>query len=297
MRRLGVVIANHNYERYVGAAIDSALALRWDDVEVVVVDDGSTDGSVAVVERYAPRIKILLPENATQGVAANRGFAFTTGDVDVFLDTGTPIGSPSPTTDLCRRLRTSGGGLRRPPPIRHRPDRAMPTRGGSSTASSQSATGSVTRRIQPAWPPRRSSATSSPSPASSSATAGTGRTTATCFATPVAFPVRSVERGPDGASRNEHAVVRPARSTSVRCYAAANCCSYASRHVAWPPARGRCREMARPGCSSTRCGPPLQVGPEPLSRRVLISAWCVVTLLAPGRLLRSLLDARYGGIR
>src|SRR5947199_5943707 len=45
VRRLSVVITNYNYERYVAIAIESALALRWDDVEVVVVDDGSTDGS------------------------------------------------------------------------------------------------------------------------------------------------------------------------------------------------------------------------------------------------------------
>ena len=86
MKRLSVVVVNYNYENYVGTAIESALALDWDDLEVVVVDDGSTDGSPAVIESYSDRVKVCLTENATQRVAANRGFDMTSGDVVVFLD-------------------------------------------------------------------------------------------------------------------------------------------------------------------------------------------------------------------
>lgn len=86
MKRLSVVIANYNYERYLGEAIDSALALHWDDVEVVVVDDGSTDGSASIIQSYGDRIRSLLTENAGQREAVNRGFAACTGDVVVFLD-------------------------------------------------------------------------------------------------------------------------------------------------------------------------------------------------------------------
>lgn len=86
MKRLSVVIANYNYQRYVGAAIESALALDWGDVEVVVVDDGSTDGSAEVIGRYTDRARVLLADNATQRVAVNRGYALTTGDVVLFLD-------------------------------------------------------------------------------------------------------------------------------------------------------------------------------------------------------------------
>ena len=86
LRRLSVVIANYNYEQFVGAAIESALALEWPDVEVVVVDDGSTDGSRSVIARYADRVRTVLLENGGQRAAANRGFAESTGDVVVFLD-------------------------------------------------------------------------------------------------------------------------------------------------------------------------------------------------------------------
>jgi glycosyltransferase involved in cell wall biosynthesis len=99
MKRLSVVVVNYNYERYVGAAIESALALEWDDVEVVVVDDGSTDGSRAVIEPYAGRVETLFTENATQRVAADRGYGLTTGDVVVFLDSDDLL-----PTDLAARL-------------------------------------------------------------------------------------------------------------------------------------------------------------------------------------------------
>ncbi|WP_375401448.1 glycosyltransferase [uncultured Amnibacterium sp.] len=85
-RRLSVIVSNYNYEQYVAQAIESALAVDWDDVEVIVVDDGSTDGSRAVIERYRDRVTVLHQENSTQRVAANRGFAASTGDVVIFLD-------------------------------------------------------------------------------------------------------------------------------------------------------------------------------------------------------------------
>ena len=51
MSRLSVVIANFNYSQVVAAAIESALAVDWPDVEVIVIDDGSTDDSLAVIRR------------------------------------------------------------------------------------------------------------------------------------------------------------------------------------------------------------------------------------------------------
>lgn len=86
MRRLSVVITNYNYARFVGTAVESALALRWDDVEVVVVDDGSTDDSAEVLQRYADRVQLLFTANGGQREAANHGFGASSGDVVVFLD-------------------------------------------------------------------------------------------------------------------------------------------------------------------------------------------------------------------
>ncbi|CAN7195110.1 glycosyltransferase family 2 protein [Rhizobacter sp. LjRoot28] len=83
---VSVVIPNYNYESFVGAAIESALALDWPNVQVIVVDDGSTDGSRIVIGRYAERIETVLQPNAGQLAACNAGFARARGEVVFFLD-------------------------------------------------------------------------------------------------------------------------------------------------------------------------------------------------------------------
>lgn len=85
-KRLSVVIPNYNYEQYVGAAIESALSIDWPDVEVIVVDDGSTDGSLRVIEGYRGRLKAVSQANAGQRVACNVGYAASSGEVVMFLD-------------------------------------------------------------------------------------------------------------------------------------------------------------------------------------------------------------------
>ena len=81
---LSIVITNHNYARFLGAAIDSAL--DQNGAEVVVVDDGSTDDSRSIIERYGRRVTAVFTPNAGQGGAFNSGFAEAHGDVVIFLD-------------------------------------------------------------------------------------------------------------------------------------------------------------------------------------------------------------------
>ena len=83
---ISIVIPNYNYDAFVGSAIESALALDWPQVEVIVVDDGSTDNSRAVIARYAERIVTIHQENAGQAAACAAGFARARGEVVVFLD-------------------------------------------------------------------------------------------------------------------------------------------------------------------------------------------------------------------
>jgi glycosyltransferase involved in cell wall biosynthesis len=83
---VSVVIPNFNYARYVAQAIESALALDWPDVEIIVVDDGSTDDSREVLARYQDRATIVHQENGGQIAACNTGFARSRGNVVVFLD-------------------------------------------------------------------------------------------------------------------------------------------------------------------------------------------------------------------
>lgn len=84
-RSVSVLINNYNYGRFVGEAIESVLA-QTRPVQVVVVDDGSTDDSRAIISSFGSRVEAVFQGNAGQGAAMNTGFARATGDVVVFLD-------------------------------------------------------------------------------------------------------------------------------------------------------------------------------------------------------------------
>ncbi len=81
-----IIINNYNYARFLPYAIDSALNQTYPHVEVIVVDDGSTDNSKAVLERYGNRIRAILKENGGQVSAFNVGFRESRGDLIASLD-------------------------------------------------------------------------------------------------------------------------------------------------------------------------------------------------------------------
>ena len=81
-----VVISCFNYERFVGAAIESALAQTRAPLEVIVVDDGSADGSRDVIAGYGTRVKPIFKAHAGMGSALNAGCAAARGDVVFLLD-------------------------------------------------------------------------------------------------------------------------------------------------------------------------------------------------------------------
>lgn len=80
-----VVIVNYNYEPVLRSAIDSALD-QDPGVEVIVVDDGSTDGSAETIRSYGRRVTAVSKPNGGQASAFNAGFAASSGDVVCFLD-------------------------------------------------------------------------------------------------------------------------------------------------------------------------------------------------------------------
>src|SRR5690242_16227633 len=83
---VSIIIDNYNYGRYLAAAIDSALSQTHQPLEVIVVDDGSTDDSRAVLDRYAGRVIAITQANAGQASALNAGFARSHGEAVIFLD-------------------------------------------------------------------------------------------------------------------------------------------------------------------------------------------------------------------
>jgi hypothetical protein len=85
-RLASVIINNYNYERYLPHAIESALGQTYRNVEVIVVDDGSRDGSRDVIGRYADRVTTVFKENGGQASAMNAGYGVSHGELTVFLD-------------------------------------------------------------------------------------------------------------------------------------------------------------------------------------------------------------------
>lgn len=90
-RRVSIVIPVYNRERYLDAAVVSVVGQTFTDWELVILDDGSSDGSVDIARRFAagdPRIRVVTEENGGVAVARNRGLAATDSSSEfvIFLD-------------------------------------------------------------------------------------------------------------------------------------------------------------------------------------------------------------------
>jgi glycosyltransferase involved in cell wall biosynthesis len=83
---LSILICNYNYGAYIDQAIRSAVEQAYQPTEVIVIDDGSTDGSREVIERWSGKVQAIFQANQGQIAAYNRGFAAARGDVIIFLD-------------------------------------------------------------------------------------------------------------------------------------------------------------------------------------------------------------------
>ena len=84
--KVSIIINNFNYVRFVEAAIESALGQTYPDCEVIVVDDGSTDGSRELIEKFRDRAILLWKANGGQASALNAGLREARGELIAFLD-------------------------------------------------------------------------------------------------------------------------------------------------------------------------------------------------------------------
>jgi glycosyltransferase involved in cell wall biosynthesis len=84
---VSVLIPSFNARPYIGETLDSVLLQTWGNIEIIVVDDGSTDDTPAVVERYRQKgVRLISQKNAGAAAARNKAFAASRGLFIQFLD-------------------------------------------------------------------------------------------------------------------------------------------------------------------------------------------------------------------
>lgn len=86
--KVSIIIPVFNGESFIGRAIESCLGQDYDNIEIIVIDDGSTDGTASVIETYLERgdISYFYQENSERSAARNRGVQLCNGKYIQFLD-------------------------------------------------------------------------------------------------------------------------------------------------------------------------------------------------------------------
>jgi glycosyltransferase involved in cell wall biosynthesis len=102
---VSIIIPCYNAEPWIAEAIDSCLAQTYQPIEIIVVDDGSTDGSLKVIQSYGNRIQYRTGPNRGGSAARNQGFALSRGEYVMFLDADDLI-APDTIEVLVKVLRT-----------------------------------------------------------------------------------------------------------------------------------------------------------------------------------------------
>lgn len=86
MTHISVIIPSYQHAATIAECLDSVLAQTRKPDEIIVVNDGSTDGTDVILERYRDRVTVIAQENQGGNAARNNGFAASTGDLVIFCD-------------------------------------------------------------------------------------------------------------------------------------------------------------------------------------------------------------------
>jgi glycosyltransferase involved in cell wall biosynthesis len=86
MDKVSVIIPTYNCAKFIKRAIDSALSQTYQNIEIIVVDDGSTDNTGRIIEGYGSRIKYFYQDNSGLAKTRNRGLREASGKYLAFLD-------------------------------------------------------------------------------------------------------------------------------------------------------------------------------------------------------------------
>lgn len=83
---VSIIINNYNYQDFISSALESCFTQSYKPCEIIVVDDGSTDGSRKIISQYSNQILVVFKDNGGQASAFNIGFAKSKGKYIFFLD-------------------------------------------------------------------------------------------------------------------------------------------------------------------------------------------------------------------
>lgn len=109
MKRVSVVIPVYNAEKYLRACLGSVVNQTLRDVEIICVDDGSTDSSPAILAEYAakdPRVRVITQPKSNAGAARNAGYDASSGEYLLFLDAD-DVFAPTLVETLVRGIESS----------------------------------------------------------------------------------------------------------------------------------------------------------------------------------------------
>jgi glycosyltransferase involved in cell wall biosynthesis len=101
---VSIVVLCHNYGRFLSEAVESALAQDYPRLELIVIDDGSTDDSLEVASRYQDRAKVLTQPNQGLARTCNRGASEASGEHFLFLSADDRL-EPAYVSELMAALR------------------------------------------------------------------------------------------------------------------------------------------------------------------------------------------------
>ena len=96
MTKFSIIIPCYNAKKFLPSSIESVQNQSYDNFEIIIIDDGSTDGSDALLVEYEKkdsRIHVYRFENAGVGISRNRGISLAEGDYILFLDSDDSINS------------------------------------------------------------------------------------------------------------------------------------------------------------------------------------------------------------
>lgn len=102
MKKVSIIIPNYNGAKYIAECLESIKQQEYQNKEIIVVDDGSNDNSIAIVKKYTG-ITVIKQFNQGGAIARNRGLEASTGDYIMFLDSDDKL-EPNILKKIVRRI-------------------------------------------------------------------------------------------------------------------------------------------------------------------------------------------------